>query len=261
MRKLLITALLLGLFPPLCNGTTFDFSQANGTTLESIDSKWEGASTFFNAQSGQAEITACGGGTVRDVRYENGQGNTQSGQALVKAAATSTRRAIVTQRNGSQQGYEARFSGTTDIEIRRNGTYVTQGTIASGNTTTTDYTVKITSNASTGAVTVWAASGSVADAQVSGTQIVTTTDGTPLTGGYPGFSLACVTLVSEVHIDDWTDFEAVGGSIVISPLSGGGGAAARPITFNILPFTPARSKQVRPRDAADRRRITLQRAA
>lgn len=187
---------------------TFDFSQANGTTLASIDANWQGNPTLLNCQSGVCNVTSTGGGTARVAWYQNGQGGIQSSQALVKAG-TSNRRSMHVQMTSttaaSGYGYEARLSGTTDIEIRKNNTYVTQGTIPSGNTTTNDYTIKIKSNSSTGVVTVWAAAGSVADAEVSGTQIVTTTDGSPLSGGYPGFQLLTAGVTTDCAIDDWTD--------------------------------------------------------
>jgi hypothetical protein len=189
---------------------TFDFSQPNGTTLDTLG--FSGNATLVNCQSGVAQVTATGGGTLRMVRYENGQGAIQQWQSEIYAFANTARRSMHTQMTNTTittgGGYEARLAGTNTVELRKNNTYVTEGSISGGNHTTTNYVIAIRSNAGTGQVEIfWAASGT-ADAITSGTRIVNNTDGSPLSGGYPGFSLASPTNVTDARIDNGTDFES-----------------------------------------------------
>jgi hypothetical protein len=191
---------------------TFNFSESDGTQLGSIDANWLGNVTLLNANSGFCQVTATGGGTLRMARYSNGHGAIQSSQALVKAFANTARRSMHTQMSSTTittgGGYEARLAGTNTVELRRNNSYVTEGSISGGNHTTTDYVIKIRSNASTGQVEVWWAASGAADAEATGTRIINNTDGSPISGGFPGFSLASPTNVTDARIDDWTDFES-----------------------------------------------------
>jgi hypothetical protein len=193
---------------------TFDFSQANGTTLESIDALWDGNSTLINCQGGVGQVTATGGGTPRVARYVNGHGAIQSAQMDCLAGAANTRRGVGTQNHATQVGYQTRFSGTNAVELRRNGTYVVEGAIAGGNHTTTGYTIKITSNASSGRVQVWWAAVGAADAEATGTMIIDNTDGSPLSTGYPSMEVMATTLTTDASVDNWTDFVSAGGATV-----------------------------------------------
>jgi hypothetical protein len=214
MKRLLLSLIALCALHT-ANATTFDCSQANGTTLEVIDSKWEGNSTLINCQGNVMQVTATGGGTPRVARYENGQGSIQSAQMDCAAGGAGTRRGVGTQNHATQVGYQTRFSGTNAVELRRNGTYVAEGAISGGNHTTTGYTIKITSNASTGRVQVWWAALGAADAEATGTMIIDNTDGSPLSTGYPSMEVMATTLTTDASADNWTDFQSTASGLML----------------------------------------------
>ena len=184
---------------------TFTFSEANGTTIESIDSKWAGDTTAVEVQSGVLQKVSAPT-VVAQCYYENGHGAYQSSQCVWKAGtATGNIRTTAVQVVGAQRGYEARMTSNTTIELRRNAVYVTDA--AHGlDPTAADYTIKIeTSDAGGGSTYV--------RVYVNGVQKISSTDASPVTGGYPAFRIANATAVTESQLDSWTDGVPVGPSI------------------------------------------------
>lgn len=191
-------------FTGLTHATSFDFTAADGTTLETYDSRFDGSTTAINIQSNTLRVITANE-VQRPFYFVNGQPAAQACQMLIGPNLTGSTWVSV-QKNGSQVGYDARPSGTNVLEIRENGTYRTEGSISGGNFTTTGYSVKIAVDGG-GVVRVWAAAGNVADAEVSGTLIATFNDvASPLTGGYPGGMISAQTLTTNTQIDNFNDF-------------------------------------------------------
>jgi hypothetical protein len=188
---------------------TFTFGEANTTTLETIDSKWEGSTTFLAVYSGLLGVN--NNGADRPARYENSQPATQSAQALVKAAAT-WRGPTVKASSGNTLGYNLRIADATTIDLRRGSTFLTDATATGADFTANDYTVKIKFNDATKFVTVWYAAGDVADAEISGTQIINFDDTAgALTSGFPGLRISAAATAVGL-LDNWTDFVSDGAS-------------------------------------------------
>lgn len=190
---------------------SFDFSgYADDTSLETVDTRWEGDTTLLEVISGRLQLVSTGGGTERTAYFQNSHGAAQKCQVVIPACP-GPRVGPLIQKNGSQAGYEARRSGVNTLELRRNGVYVTEGTLGGADFTANTYTIKIAIDGG-GVVKIWAATGDVADAETSGTQLVSNTDGTPLTGGYPGLNQLSGSLVSDTLISKWTDFVSAAAS-------------------------------------------------
>jgi len=178
--------------------TIFNFSQADSTLLNAVNANWLGASTSLHVVSGVLRPTAAFGGGA--CWFSNGQANTQSVQALMKAftAAGGETSALNVQLNGSQDGYRAQIRQDGDVDFTRNGSFISRYTGIGA--FTTDRTLRITYNSSTGVVRV----------AINGTNIDGSgyTDGSPLTGGFPGFVIFADSNAAQPAIDDWTDLEA-----------------------------------------------------
>lgn len=185
---------------------TFNFSEADGTSLEAIDPKWAGNSTNFVTSAGTLQPDGGSSGyAAYDAWYENGQGNAQKSQAVFKQAVDAACRALTLHATGSQQ-YICFPATATSLQVRKSGTYLDQVTGLGTNFTTGDHTISFEDNGS-GTLTV----------KVNGTTVLTINDtAAPLTGGYPGISVTGNGTLSDQRIDDWTDGVSSGG--------GGGGA-------------------------------------
>lgn len=177
-------------------GGTFVFNQANGTTLETIDARWANESTDFDVQSSVLRI-ATNLFVDRYAWFSNAQGGTQESEGTLASSIDLTSGQalqVATQRTSSTVGYTAELT-TTDIILRRSGTYVNQGAhgmtlSAAGNI------IRITSNSTTGEVKCYA----------NGSQVVPTyTDGTPLTGGFPGIGMYAAGTLTSVGFVGWSD--------------------------------------------------------
>lgn len=175
--------------------TAFTFNAANGSTLESYDSKWAGETTIAETQSSVMQVKA--GSTYVDIfcRYENAQGDTQQSEVVLKTSfnPTGSDGALLVQNSGGNTGYRV-FVDTTDFFIQRNGSYAANAShgltfSSAGNV------VKVTYNHSTGVVKVFA----------NGVEKLSYTDGTPITGGYPGFYFYGDGFTDRTGFVSWTD--------------------------------------------------------
>jgi hypothetical protein len=183
----------------------FEFGQANGTTLSAIDANWSGDSATLNCQSGVLQCTTT---FATRVAYYPGAGNDHASQCVAKASAASGGATPSVQTTAGQTGYTIVMSGTTNLELRRNGVYVADNTPGTGvyDPTVSDTTFKIAIAGTS--IKVWVFRGTTDDAEASGTLIINYTDATPLTGGYPGIRVASGTAVTDAAADNWTNFSA-----------------------------------------------------
>lgn len=174
----------------------FTFNQANGTNLTTIDVKWTGNPTLFEVQSSILRITNVSTWNDRFAYYSNGQGGTQESEVTLMASPSFGGGEILeicTQLQSLSVLYSVRVDGT-NLTLRRNGSFQSQA--AHGMTMSASVNiVRITSNSSTGVVNAYA----------NGSLITTFTDGTPLTGGFPGFYFNAQGTVSAIGITKWTD--------------------------------------------------------
>ena len=179
----------------------FDFSQANGTTLEAIDSKWAGDSSEMVTGSGHL-LSASGRVWFENAaRFEDGQGADQSVGAVISWNGNGYARLFL-QRNGSQVGYGIEANGT-NVSISRNGSY---GNQAAHGGTPTAAPFELEAEIVAGEVF----------ALYNGVAIVSYDDPTPLTGGYPGLGLYAAGSQGNAGFDSWTDGEGAASGPVLS---------------------------------------------
>lgn len=184
----------------------FDFNEADATTLETIDSKWEGDSGILCCNgSGLLRVNNAGGGTPRQARFENGQPATQSAQVVLTAVGSIWRCPIVQASAANPYGYNIRTDGTNTFDVRRVDTFLASASPGGVDLSANVYTLKIKFRSADNHVLVWIALGDVADAETSGTQIIDYTDATPLSGGYPGLRIG-TTVTNVGYVNKWTDF-------------------------------------------------------
>ena len=169
---------------------TFLFSEADGTNLETIDSKWTGDSTTVVTASGGIQPSPAFGD--RYAYFSNGHGNDQTAEGLLAAGsyAGGEVKALLVNWDGTN-GYEMRIA-STQLVIRRNGAFAASA--AHGvDPTTNDITFKLTSVAG------------VVKGYAGGSEIVSYTDGSPLTGGSPGLHLGAAGTAGNCRFLSWTD--------------------------------------------------------
>lgn len=180
--------------------TTFNFGEADGTSLETIDSKWSGDSANFVTASGgiQPDTGSSGYGSYA-ARYENAQPNPQYVSAILRAGtfAGGQQRELRIQNtdNAETSGYLARFVSSNLVYVLRAGAGVTGSPFTlTGDLATTDLTIEF-----------YLTAGGVLTLKENGATVCAYTDGTPLTGGFPGLKAYGAGTPSTVRIDDWTD--------------------------------------------------------
>ena len=187
------------------------FNQANGTTVGSVDAHFTGDTTLFEVQSSVLQITNSSTFVTRYTVFSNAQGGTQESTITLKAGVSLGAGEIIsvlTQGVSTAVNYEALIDNT-NVTLRRNNTFQSQTphgmTLASAGNT-----VRLRSNSSTGLVDVFI--------NGSGTAATSFTDGTPLTGGFPGFMFNAQGTIANVGITAWTD--GVAGTAQISHRNG-----------------------------------------
>lgn len=204
---------------------SFTFNQANGTNLTTIDAKWTGNPTLFEVQSSILRITNVSTFNDRYAYFSDGQGGTQESEVTLMASPVFTGGEILevsTQMQSLSALYSARVDGT-NLTLRRNGSFQAQAAhgmtmSASGNI------VRITSNSGTGVVNAYA----------NGSLITTFTDGTPLTGGFPGIYFNAQGAVNNIGITTWTDNVS---GVVSHPSSGALAAQASTVAGSATHLT------------------------
>lgn len=164
--------------------STFNFGEAANTTLQTINALWEETTAGHTVTDGSGNAWSSASPSSYTDRYAwfpNGQGNTQESEIDVLAHPAGTRVYAVVQKTAAQLGYHAVCSpgaGGT-IELRKNGSYLTDAVGTGLDPNAANYTLKITYNYATGVVKVF----------INGVEKVSYTDGSPLSGGSPGFYL------------------------------------------------------------------------
>lgn len=161
------------------NNGRWNFAGADGTTLRSLNASWNGIVAPYNLGYGQDDMT-CQGGILRPTGayslwnidrawYENSQGDNVSVEAQMYFTSADRGLSIGLRQTAGQ--YYSFNVGVDGIRIIRNDAQVSQKL---GMTITSPAVIKVVPNSGTFSV------------YVNGTLEHTYTDGTPLTGGYPG---------------------------------------------------------------------------
>lgn len=179
----------------------FDFSQANGTTLEAIDAKWAGDSGEMVTGSGYLVSAAGRVWYENAARFEDGQGADQSVGATILWNGSGYAR-LYLQQNGGQAGYGIEAYGT-NISISRNGSY---GNQAAHGGTPTAAPFELEAEILGGEVFAF----------YNGSAIVSFDDPAPLTGGYPGLGVYAAGSQSNAAFDSWTDGEGAASGPVLT---------------------------------------------
>lgn len=183
--------------------SAFDFLGTNGTLLGVYDTRFNGAgATALRLQDGTLQGTATyGGGRFW---FENGQGNDQQSEALLSILGTVGGEVarVSVQTNTLQVGYEVELRGDGDLDVTRNGSYITRMT---GDGATTQIAVRLS------------LSGGVLTVRSGGVIRGTYTDSTPLTGGFPGAVVVPATNLAAPSIFDWSDLEPVIAAVLSVP--------------------------------------------
>lgn len=179
---------------PDINGI-FQFAAADGTTLESLNANWNGATTDYECRGGLLQCTPAGIWSGSVVYYENNQLSDQQvqvkrpGSAFNTAAGASF--AVILRASSGQGGYVLNFFGSS-YQLRRNGVWA-YGNSMDINTWNSDVVVKMT------------AVGGNINVYINGNLLMNHVDPTPLTGGYPGLSLYPAGTASNMVISSWSD--------------------------------------------------------
>lgn len=184
---------------------TFNFGEAANTTLQTIDAKWTEATSGHAVTDGSGNVWSSASPnsyTERHAWYPNSQGDTQESEIDVVAQTAGTHVYAAVLKSSGVLGYEARATGGTTLQLRRLGAYITDATVPGFDPTAADYTLKIAFNSATGVVKVY----------LNGVEKISYTDGTPLTGGSPGFRLyGNGETTNRPKISRWTDNVAASG--------------------------------------------------
>lgn len=179
----------------------FAFSQANGTTLEAIDSKWAGDSGEMVTGSGYLVSSAGRVWYENAARFEDGQGADQSVGAIITWNGNGYARLYLHQ-NGGQAGYGIEANGT-NVSISRNGSY---GNQAAHGGTPTAAPFELEAEILGGEVFAF----------YNGVAIVSYDDPSPLSGGYPGLGIYGAGSQSNAAFDSWTDGEGAASGPVLT---------------------------------------------
>lgn len=187
--------------------STFDFSgQTNGTTLDAIDALWAGpGESTYNVQSGKLQPAAW---SANVAVYQGGQPSAQRSEIVLPASAVindGLRLYVNNTDLTAATGYYAVIT-TTGVEWRRLGAW-------SGTTSVT-----VDTSAQQTLALIHDGAGNLR-VERNGTLIASYTDGTPQTGGAPGFQLDGGGTPGGLALMSWTDGIALGPTITAQPQS------------------------------------------
>lgn len=181
----------------------FQFSNPAGTTLESIDSKWEMDSTSLET-NGSGQLQPVAGSVWVDVtaRYVDSQPDTQFFEMVVKAGdfGSGQYRRGYLQHDGTNEGYRFEIN-SANASISRDGTYANASPHGI-DPSAADYTVRGEYDASTGVVKLL----------LNGVEVVQYTDSSPLTGGTPAIGFYAAGTLSNARIESFKCTASTGSS-------------------------------------------------
>lgn len=206
---------------------TFDFSDANGTAIDTVDANWtlvsgsSGAASDIETDAGKAVNT----NNFSDVKvfYDGSADEAKITHATDYEGTSSNYAAVLLRASGSQEGYKAYFSniaGSGDtvsnrVTVRRNGSFYANVDLTNSyDLASAETTLRIYDDA--GALKIDVDNGTLSETQT------IDTDPTPLTGGFGGFSIAINGIDNAIAITEWTDGGGGGG---------GGGANVVPVVL------------------------------
>lgn len=169
---------------------------ADSTSLKTIDLRWAGDSASIVSSGGAFQtLTAFGD---HPAWFANGQGANQEVGATIYGASSASGqiKALLLQATSGQSGYRVAISGANNLNITRNGTYAAGGS--------SQYTGGKDFNTDSVQLRVTKVGG-VIRCYIDGVEYLNYTDGSPLTGGYPGLHLYGAGTPSTARIGNWTD--------------------------------------------------------
>lgn len=169
-----------------------NLTQSDGTTLETINSAWENASTEYAVTSNAIQVL--NGYVSNTALMSTTTANDQAIQitrAVTGTSAFTQFAAAINRTVPGSVGYVCIVS-ETQLVVQRNGVQIGDTVTHGVDQTTTALTVKVTSFG--GRVRVYT--------QGSGTPVLDYTDGAPLTGGSPGFWIYANGGLGNVRLSD-----------------------------------------------------------
>jgi hypothetical protein len=221
---------------------TDTFTDTNGTILDTHDAKWNmGQANAFVIQSNRCQLNGPGG---EQAWYQDGQGQVQASECSWAPGIYNdgcNRIAFCNGTGGWGGGYAMKLehNGSTNLvfTLLKDASWQSYYQADSGVTPAA---------AASGGIIIKIAqlSGGTIKLYVNGSEVGSWADGTPKTGGYPGFSVTRDTGTSaDYAIDSWTDAAAAagnaGGKLAGSrdPVGGlvNGGLVARPRSGVLIP--------------------------
>lgn len=209
------------------NYITFEFNEAAGTLPAAIDSRFDvstgTAGTARTSGTGGMGATAFG---MPIILLNAGQGASQHSEVVARAMPTGNVVAVYLQRNAGQAGYKIWQNSATSIQINRNGTFAQTITITSFDRTVNPSTLRASLDGSTGQINVY----------FNGALVGSYTDGTPLTGGLPGFGIEDNNATADdTLVESWTDRQTVatGGAIALAGAAVSDAAASGSLTTQV----------------------------
>lgn len=190
---------------------TDNFTDTNGTILDTHDAKWNmGQANAFVIQNNRAQLNGPGG---EQAWYQDGQPQNQSSECVWAPGVYNdacNRIAFCNGTGGWGGGYAMKIEqiGGSNLvftllkDASWAGYYQADTGVSISNATTNGITIKIAQ-----------ISGGTIKLYVNGSEVGSYSDGSPKTGGYPGFSVTRDSGVSaDYAIDSWTDAAAAAGN-------------------------------------------------
>ena len=176
------------------NGVTYSFTGlADDTLLSTVSSKFSNGSEM-SVYSQALRTTASYTSGTDVIRYTDGQGSNQAISVTRKAGTYGAYIRLYLQNNDTQEGYRV-VVASYGFDLYRNGVY----TPASGSGAIT---------AGSDSILIFKINAGVITLTCNGTTMLTYTDSSPLTGGYPAFLVNDNGTRGTHILDDITDSPA-----------------------------------------------------
>lgn len=185
----------------------FDFTGTpDGTLLGAVDGRFGGATTLLKVQGGKLVASSTFSGGL--VWFANAQGDSQTTEWSLDFSGTvgGELAAPTIQSNGTQAGYRLELRADGDIDVIRNGTYVTR--LTGGGARANPTVLKAVYVHTTGVITVFTGGVNRGSSPV---------DATPLVGGFPGLFLTNGSVALAPAVNNFNDGVAVVAAVLSSP--------------------------------------------
>jgi len=205
---------------------TDNFTDTNGTALETHDAKWVNLSSTYPVTNIEIQGNVAQAESAWDqtgALYSDGQPADQSSEAVIPGGSTSMRQKVAARiTQNTDFGYAIYFSRITGsdydrIYILKDNSWAAARTGSFG-ATADPHTLKI-------AVSTFGSDALIETWVDSSKQTDWTDTASPLTGGLPGFYASGDSAVAQCSFDDWTDGISAGGALLDAAVSCAGTVA------------------------------------